>query len=237
MHLLGVENAFESLTKMIRYFPFYSKHPERYDIFFKNKSKKVSYTFISKDGKNLKLLLELCVNLSEYIKFLFNIKTDINLDELFNNSSEEYMSKLFNVLVNTKLSGANLKYLFNSIITSLEELKLETAKKERERTRLIKLINLIMFFIGIKLKFEYDPGFFKSNRDSIRALIGYKSMLVALMENAFRPIMEGMGFRDLFKLINFDCISLSLGIPKYENGLSLVIKMPGLNQYFKDLFK
>ena len=152
-------------------------------------------------------------------------------------SSEEYMSKLFNVLVNTKLSGANLKYLFNSIITSLEELKLETAKKERERTRLIKLINLIMFFIGIKLKFEYDPGFFKSNRDSIRALIGYKSMLVALMESAFRPLMEGMGFRDLFKLINFDCISLSLGIPKYENGLSLVIKMPGLNQYFKDLFK
>ena len=235
--LPGVENAFEHLKLMIKEIPFYKKYPERYDIFFKNKFKKVSYTFLSRDEKNLKLLLELCVNLSEYIKFLFNIKTDINLNDLLNNSSEEYISKLFNVFVNTKLSGANLKYLFNSIITSLEELKLKTVKKERDRTRLIGLINLIMFFIGIKLKVEYDAGFFKSNRDSIRTLIGYKSMLVGLMENAFRPIMEGMGFRDLFKLINFDCISLSLGIPKYENGLSLVIKMPGLNQYFKDLFK
>ena len=234
--LLGVEKIFENLKIMLRELPFYKKHPERYDIIFKNKSKKVSYTFISKDEKNLKLLLELCVNLSEYIKFLFNIKTDINLNELFNNSSEEYMSKLFNILVNTKLSGADLKYLLKSIITVLEELKNEELIRESNRRKLIPLIHFFMLFIGIKLKVEYDVGFFKSNHDYIRTLIGLKSICENIIRNVFKPAVESMGFRDLFTLINFDCLSLSLGIPKYENGLSLVIKMPGLNQYFRDLF-
>ncbi len=147
------------------------------------------------------------------------------------------MSKLFNVLVNTKLSGVDLKYLIKSIVTALKDLKNKGLIRERDITKLKTLIDFCMIFSGIKLKVDYDVGFFKSNQDLLRALLGLKSMGENIIENMFKPAVIGIGFNDLFTSINFDCLSLSLGIPKYENGLSLVFKMPGLNQYFEGLFK
>ena len=44
-----------------------------------------------------------------------------------------------------------------------------------------------------------------------------------------KPILEGNGLIRLTDSILSDEISLCFGIPKYYNGLALIIKIPGLN--------
>ena len=232
--LNNVIKNIEMLKLMIRELPFYKAYPDRYDIIFKNKGKKLSFVFIIKEGKKPQLLLELLIILSECIKFHFNIKTEINFTELFNNSSDEYISNLFNVLVKAKISGKNLKYLQNTTINALKDLKL---RRERKKADLINLIDFIMLFIGINLKVEYDIGFFKNKENDLKKIKNYIYQARSLSEVLFRPIIEGYGLRNLFTDSNLDCLSFSFGMPKYEKGLAIVIKLSGITQYFKDLFK
>ena len=233
--LESLRHDFESLKAIITEIPFYKKKPDKYDIIIKNKGTKFIIYLTSKEGKILELLLEVCMNVSEYIKFHFNLKTEVDFSELFqdNFSSVDYISNLFNVFVDVKLSGENLKYLQNSIIAVLNDLKV---KKERVKNKWMKIMNVIAFFIGLKLKFEYDIETFK-NIEYIKNTQQYISIAEDFINIMIRPMVEGMGFRNLFTSINFNCISFSFGIPKYQNGLTVEIKLPGMVQYLENLFK
>ena len=230
----SIKTDFENLKKMIMGLSFYKKNPDGYDIILRNNGKKISINFISRQGKALQLLLDLCINLSEYIKFYLKIKTEIDFYHLLGNSSNDYKSNIFNAYFNTKLSGENLKYLLNSIITVLKNLKF---KNKEGKTKLINLINLIIYFIGINFKVEYDIDFIKyqANKEYIPGQ--YISLIRSLLEIVLRPYIEYFGLTNLFKAINLDCLSFSFGICKYENGLSIEFKLPGISRYFEELFK
>jgi len=232
--LNSIKTDFENLKKMIMGLSFYKKNPDGYDIILRNNGKKISINFISRQGKALQLLLDLCINLSEYIKFYLKIKTEIDFYHLLGNSSNDYKSNIFNAYFNTKLSGENLKYLLNSIITVLKNLKF---KNKEGKTKLINLINLIIYFIGINFKVEYDIDFIKyqANKEYIPGQ--YISLIRSLLEIVLRPYIEYFGLTNLFKAINLDCLSFSFGICKYENGLSIEFKLPGISRYFEELFK
>ena len=202
----SIKNMFEEFKKGIIEQEFSMDYPDKCDIFLKNNGKKVSLVFISRKGKMLQLLLELCVNLSEYIKFDFNIKTEININDLFNQFSDEDISNLFNALVKIKLSGENLRYLQKSIITILKKLKL---KDEEYKTDLITVINVIMFFIGINLKVEYDIGLFRNYENFIKNIKENINFGKNILENMFKPFIEAFEFKDFVTAINFDSLSFS----------------------------
>ena len=232
--LNSVMKDFETLKNIAIEMPIYKKNSDKYDIIFRNNGKKFAIDFISRQGKMLQLLLELYINLSEYFKFHFNIKTEIDFNHLFKNSSDDYISKLLNIFISTKLSGKNLKYLLKSTVSALKTLKL---KNEGFKNKLIQLIYLITFLIGINLKLEYDIANIEYKDDSINIVKGYINMASSLSQNLIRPFINGTGLSKLITLINLDSFSFSFGIPKYENGLTIVIKLPGISQYFDDLFK
>ena len=201
----------------------------------KNNGKKIAINIISRQGKILQLLLELCINLSEYIKFYLKIKTEIDFYHLLGNSSNDYKSNIFNAFFNIKLSGENLKYLLNSIITVLNCIKF---RNKEDKTKLINLINLIIYFIGINFKVEYDIDFIKyHNKDCETAIEIYISLARIFIEYYSRLCIENTGLKNLVKVINLDYLSFSFGISKYENGLAIEFKLPGITRYFEEFFK
>lgn len=107
-------------------------------------------------------------------------------------------------------------------------------KNENSKNNLIKLLNLIGLFIGINLKAEYDIELLKKNKEIVKSLIVIGN---SFFNPIFRPAIMGMEFQNLIKVINLDYLSFSFGIPKYKNGLAIIIKLPGISEYFKDLFK
>ena len=228
----SLKAEFEILKEKIINLSFYKKNPDCYDIILRNNGKKITIDFISRQGEILQLLLELCINLSEYIKFYFKIKTEIDFYSLFNCSSDD-KSNIFNVFANTKLSGKNLKYLLNSIINAVKLLKL---KKEEAKTKLINLINLIIYFIGINLKVEYDIDFIKYEANKTNKYLTNINFARSLL-NLLKVYFEAFGLKNLVTSLNLDCLSFAFGIPKYENGLAIKFRLTGISRYFEELFE
>ena len=104
-------------------------------------------------------------------------------------------------------------------------------------------------FIGAKLKLEYDAKTLKSEGDKEvqklqggtegfkKQIIGYHAMATGMGQTMVKPAVEGMGFTAAFKALNLDCISIAGGIPKYQNGFALVLKLPGLTHVLEEVLK
>ena len=50
-----------------------------------------------------------------------------------------------------------------------------------------------------------------------------------------KPVIEQFGLVDIVKAIDFDYISLSLSIPKYQNGYIIILKIPGITKVINDI--
>ena len=49
------------------------------------------------------------------------------------------------------------------------------------------------------------------------------------------PMLTQFVMPDTVKAIDLDCISISLGVPKYKTGYAISIKLPGLSKVFGDM--
>ena len=52
-----------------------------------------------------------------------------------------------------------------------------------------------------------------------------------------KPAIEGMGFGGALKALNLDSFSVAGGVPKYSNGLALVLRIPGLTKVVEEILK
>ena len=60
--------------------------------------------------------------------------------------------------------------------------------------------------------------------------------MVKMMGPQFvKPHLEALGGVEPLKSTNIDSISISVGVPKYQNGFAIVIKIPGLSKVVGDL--
>ena len=247
-----IKTSFEQVKPMVLGLPFVQAKKDKFELHFRNNGKKVAIDFTSVEGKIIQPLLDLGVDLSEYHKFYFGLKTGADLGKLYaegGNPSDELISEIFNVLVSVKSTGENLKYLSTALIAAFKDVKLEDEKKKKKLEKFLGFLNLVNVFIGAKLKFEYDAKVLKGAGDKAveklpggqegfkKQLSGYHDMAKQTSTNLAKPAIEGMGFGGALKALNLDCLSIAAGVPKYCNGYALVIKVPGLTKVVEEILK
>ena len=247
-----IKGAFEGIKPMVLEFPPIKAKEGKFELHFRNNGKKVAIDFISTEGKIIQPLLDLGIDLAEYNNFRFDIKTGADLGKMYDqgqNPSDELLAEILNLLIHVKSSGENIKYLACAAYAAFKDVKIEDAKKKAKLEKFLGLLNLVNVFIGAKLKLEYDAKTLKSEGDKEvqklqggaegfkKQISGYHTMATNMGQNMLKPTIEGLGFATALKALNLDCIAIAGGIPKYQNGFALVLKLPGLTHVLEEILK
>lgn len=247
-----IKTAFEQFKPMLLGMPFVQAKKDKFELHFRNNGTKIAVDFISVEGKLIQPLLDLGVDLSEYNKFYFGLKTGADLGKIYTeggNPSDELISEIFNVLLKIDSSGENVKYLSTALIAAFKDVKLADEEKQKKLQKFLGFLNLVNVFIGAKLKFEYDAKVLKGAGDKAVEQLpggqeGFKKQLSGYHEMAknngtlmAKEFINGMGFGGALKALNLDSFSVAGGVPKYSNGLALVLRIPGLTKVVEEVLK
>ena len=172
--------------------------------------------------------MDLGIDLSKYHKFNFVLKTGINLKEILDQNVDKTAKfvKACSILFSIKSETDNAKYLTDSLGEALKDLKLNDEKTQKKLDKFIEFINFINSFIGFKCEMEYDAKVLAEKGDKEAEKTIYN--LAALIPVLIVQLIEALGWSELFSLFTYDSISINIGVPKYQNGYSISIKIPGL---------
>ena len=115
-------------------------------------------------------------------------------------------------------------------------------KSKKKFDKVVGYINFINSFIGCKLKLEYDANVLagegakeaekmSGGSEGLKNKIaGYQQMAMGMVQGFIVPMIENFGMTETAKVLDLDYISISLGVPKYENGYAISLKLPGLTK-------
>jgi hypothetical protein len=68
-------------------------------------------------------------------------------------------------------------------------------------------------------------------------VVGYQQKAMTIVQQLVIPLIDSFGMVDTAKVLDLDYISISLGVPKYENGYAISLKLPGLTKVVEDILK
>jgi hypothetical protein len=150
-----LETSYLMLNQMFSAIPAVK---DKYELKFRHKGKQVSFDVIAKDGKLIQALMGLGINLSEYHKFNFALKSGINLAEILNPAADQTANlvKICSLLFSIKSETENVRYLSGALAEALKDVKLNDEKIQAKFNKVVGYLNFINSFIGAKLKLEYD---------------------------------------------------------------------------------
>ena len=192
------------------------------------------------------------IDLAEFHKFNFNLKTGVDFEKFYQEGdipSDEFITELLNVFVSLKSYGNNIKYLIGALIAALKDVKLKNEKYQKKLEKILGFANLINTYISGTVKFEYDANVIKGEieknveniqggKDGFKIQVHvFNEQAIKVVQQMVRPILDGMGLTSTIKSLNLDNISFSIGVPKYQHGLALVLKFPGLTYVLEELLK
>ena len=217
---------------------------DKYELKFRHKGKQVSFDVIAKDGKLIQALMGLGINLSEYHKFNFALKSGINLAEILNPAADQTANlvKICSLLFSIKSETENVRYLSGALAEALKDVKLNDEKIQAKFNKVVGYLNFINSFIGAKLKLEYDAKVLAGegakeaekkaggSEDLKTKISGAQMMAMGMGQQMVAPMIASFGMTDTVKVLDLDSISISIGVPQYENGYAISIKIPGLSQ-------
>lgn len=232
----GNSNIFEFLKIPPKIESFLQKYEfsEKYEIYTNIKNNKISLDFANFEND---FINKIDSDLSVFHDLYFSIKSQFCPIDIHINSSEELLTKIFNIIIELKANIHDIKYILNSFIDALEKVELPNIEKEKKENFILKLY-ILKFFISAKMDFSFQsfhifktffPSFFKrytEDKESLGADI--KSWISSLFQLNKELCELFKTFKEL--LFNFDEISISFVYPKYKNGYGLIIKLPNLSK-------
>jgi len=220
----------------------------KYELQFRSSGKKVAVDLISTEGKLVQPLLDLGIDLSEYHKFNFTFKSGVDLSKLFADTPDlKQLADVFSILLSVKSSGENVKYLAGALSEAIKVVDLKDEKLKKKKEKVVGFLNLINAFIGAKIKLEYDAKVLAGEGEKAaekqaggaeglqKQLTAYQQMVKTMGPQMVKPSLEAFGAVGPLKSTNIDVLSVSVGVPKYQNGFAVVIKIPGLSKVVGDL--
>jgi hypothetical protein len=102
----ALKKVYEKAKPIFDAIPQVKAKPGKYELQFRSSGKKVAVDLISTEGKLVQPLLDLGVDLSEYHKFSFALKSGIDLTKLFADKPDiKQLADVFSVLLSVKSSG------------------------------------------------------------------------------------------------------------------------------------
>ena len=230
---------FDQLKPMLESNPIFQG---KFAFSFRNQGKKVSFDCICKNGKLVEALLDLGIDISEFQKFEFALKSGINLAEILdeNANQTENLVKICSVIFSIKSESKKVRYLIGALLEALKDLKLADEKIKKKYDKLIGFLNFINSFIEAKLNVEYDAKFLagegaKEAEKYKTQIIGIQQMAKVMVLSSLIPMIVNLGMDNNVKILDLDSISISLVIPKFQNGCAISLKIPGLSQVYLEL--
>ena len=184
------------------------------------------------------------INLSEYHKFNFALKSGINLAEILNPAADQTANlvKICSLLFSIKSETENVRYLSGALAEALKDVKLNDEKIQAKFNKVVGYLNFINSFIGAKLKLEYDAKVLAGegakeaekkaggSEDLKTKISGAQMMAMGMGQQMVTPMIDSFGMTETVKALDLDSFSISIGVPQYENGYAISIKIPGLSQ-------
>jgi hypothetical protein len=244
----ALKKVYEKAKPIFDAIPQVKEKPGKYELQFRSNGKKVAVDLISTEGKLVQPLLDLGVDLSEYHKFSFVLKSGVDLTKLFaDNPDVKQLADVFSVLLSVKSSGENVKYIAGALSEAIKAVELKDEKLIKKKEKVVGFLNLINAFIGAKIKLQYDSKVLAGEGEKaaekqaggaagVQAQLTQYQQMVKMMGPQFvKPHLEALGGVEPLKSTNIDAISISVGVPKYQNGFAIVLKIPGLSKVVGDL--
>ena len=238
--------VYEQFKPMIEAMPIFK---DKFQFCFRNKGTKVSFDIVGKEGKLVNALMSLGINPAEYHKFCFALKSGINLAQLFDPTADQAanFTKISSVIFSIKSETDNVKYLTQALGEALKDVKLSDEKIQKKFDKFVGYLNFINSFIGVKLNIEYDANVLAGEgakeaekqtggAEGLKAKISQsQQMAMGMGQGMIIPMLTQLGMADTVKVIDLDCISISLGVPKYKTGYAISLKLPGLSKVLGDM--
>ena len=240
-HCEKLKAEYEKYKPMLENIPLLK---DKYQFNFRSKGKQCSFDVIAKDGKLVKAILDLGISFSDYHKFNFALKSGVNLAEIFDPNADPAANlvKVCSIIFSIKSESENVRYLCAALGEALKDVKLNDEKVQKKFEKVVGYINFINSFIGCKLKLEYDANVLagegakeaekmSGGSEGLKNKIaGYQQMAMGMVQGFIVPMIENFGMTETAKVLDLDYISISLGVPRYENGYAISLKLPGLTQ-------
>ena len=200
---------------------------------------KIDFSFRSKEA-----ILDLGISFSDYHKFNFALKSGVNLAEIFDPNADPAANlvKVCSLIFSIKSESENVRYLCAALGEALKDVKLNDEEIQKKFDKVVGYINFINSFIGCKLKLEYDANVLagegakeaekmSGGSEGLKNKVaGYQQMAMGFVQGMIVPLINQLGMVDTAKVLDLDYISISLGVPKYENGYAISLKLPGLTK-------
>ena len=238
--------VFESFKPMLAAIP---KIKDKIEFNFRSKGKQCSFDAVAKDGKLVKAILDLGISFTDYHKFSFALKSGVNLAEIFDPNADPAANlvKICSVIFSIKSESENVRYLCQALGEALKDVKLNDEKIQKKFDRVVGYINFINSFIGCKLKLEYDANVLAGEgakeaekatggAEGLKAKVaGTQQMAMGMVQQMVVPMIASFGMADTVKVLDLDCITISLGVPQYQNGYAIALKLPGLTKVLTDV--
>ena len=247
----GVEKLkqeFEKFKPMVLEMPLVKERKDKYSFNFRSAGTKAYVDVVTLEGKIVQPLLDLGVDISDFHNFKVSFKSDLDINQLFAEKVDvaELSAKAFSLVLSIKGNSENIKYLTTAFGKALKDVKLSNEKYQKKFDKVVNYLSLVNAFIGAKLKLEFDGKELAGTGSTAgqehlgtvnQALAGYQAMAKQMGTTMLKPALENFGLLDLIKSADFDEISLCLAVPKYQNGVAHVIKLPGLSKALAEVLK
>ena len=215
---------------------------DKIDFSFRSKGKQCSFDAVAKDGKLVQAILDLGISFSDYHKFNFALKSGVNLAEIFDPNADPTANlvKVCSLIFSIKSESENVRYLCQALGEALKDVKLNDEKIQAKFDKVVGYINFINSFIGCKLNLEYDANVLAGEgakeaekatggAEGLKAKVaGTQQMAMGMVQQMVVPMIASSGMADTVKVLDLDCITISLGVPQYQNGYAIALKLPGL---------
>ena len=246
------ESGVEKLKELFNNFkPMLESIPvlkDKVEFFFRNKDNQVFFDLVVKEGKLIKALLDLGIDLTEYRKFNIALMTGINIYDLLHEDDPDLIFiEILSLIFYIRAETDNCRYLLIALSEALKDVKIDNEKIQKKFDKFINFLRLINSFIRNKFKIEYDAkilagkeiknggindGDEKKHKEKI---IGFRQIFFGMFQTMGIPILQSFNLTDAIKSTDLDNISVSLTVPKYKNGLVLSLKIPELSKTLDEL--
>jgi hypothetical protein len=222
---------------------------DKIDFNIRSKGKQVSFDAVAKDGKLVKAILDLGLDFTEFHKFNFALKSGVNLAEIFDPNADPTANivKICSIIFSIKSETENVRYLCTALGEALKDVKLADEAIQKKFDKFVGYLNFINSFIGAKLKLEYDANVLagegakeaekiSGGSEGLKTKIaGYRQMAMGMVQGMVVPMINSFGMTETAKVLDLDTISISLGVPQYENGYAISLKLPGLTKVLETI--
>lgn len=240
----AIEELFEKVKPKILESEEVKKHPNKYQFHLRFTDTRAFFDIVTVEGKIAQPLLDLNINTTEYHNFKVSAKSAFKPEGFFTMTPDEFALGAMSVVFRMEGQATNMKYITSAVIDALGKVKLAKREQTNKLSQILSYIGIVKSFKNSKLCLEYNAKelcetgkeMSKGKEDIVNKKFEEMRKKAEERGNKAKAIMEEKGVLANAKEIDFDHVTVCSCIPKYQNGIAVVLDIPGFTKAFNEKF-